>query len=191
MKQMTPKSSIDPHLLQRLASAIQADHIYDIIPHNPFIPAQAIMNLEPPSGTHPVIFNTIDTAQDWKALGTALPSTGTWVLLATEEQEDTIDAPTNYATKVVIKANNIKQWGRSFWSGRAGLFPCTVYHDIDIYTSNNVAQYQRSLIQDTIYLRSTYGGTLSGHTRHQALPTHARDPPGTGEPTDLEQPLAG
>jgi hypothetical protein len=61
---MTPESSIDPHLLQGLASAIQADHIYDAIPHNPFIPAQTLTNLELPSGNHPAIFNTIDITHD-------------------------------------------------------------------------------------------------------------------------------
>ena len=158
---MTPESSIDPHLLQGLASAIQADHIYDVISHNPFIPAQTLTNLELPSGNHPAIFNTIDTTQDWEALGTALPPTRTWVLLASEDQEDIIDASIEYTTKVVIKANNVKQWGRSFWSGKAGLFPCTVDHDIHIYMSSTVTQYQRSLIQDTIYLRSNSGGTLT------------------------------
>ena len=161
LEQMTPESSIDPHLLQGLASAIQADHIYDVISHNPFIPAQTLSNTELPSGNHPAIFNTIDTLQDWEALGTALPQTRTWVLLASEDQADIIDASIEYTTKVVIKANTVKQWGRSFWSGKAGLFPCTVDHDIHIYMPNTVTQYQRSLIQDTIYMRSNSGGTLT------------------------------
>ena len=48
-----------------------------------------------------------------------------------------------------------------FWSGKAGLFPCALDYDIHVYMSSNVTPYQRSLIQDTIYLRSTTGGPLT------------------------------
>jgi hypothetical protein len=54
IEQMKPESSMDPHLLQGLATAIHADHIHDAIPHNPFIPTQTLTNLELPTGNHTV-----------------------------------------------------------------------------------------------------------------------------------------
>jgi hypothetical protein len=70
---LKPEPSIDPYLLQGIATAIKADCIYDVIPHNLFIPTQTRSNFKLPTGTQPVLFNTVHTDQDWTALAAALP----------------------------------------------------------------------------------------------------------------------
>ena len=48
LQAIRPHTSLDPHLLQGLAQAIQATSIHDTIPHNPFIPTptHCITNLQ-------------------------------------------------------------------------------------------------------------------------------------------------
>jgi hypothetical protein len=129
---LVTEPSIDPYLLQGIVTAIKADCIYDVIPHNPFIPTQTLSNLELPTETQPVLFNTILTDQDWTALAAALPPNRSWVLLATKEEEANISDAITFGSKEVIAAHQIKQWGRSFLSGTGGLFPDTCEHEIHV-----------------------------------------------------------
>jgi hypothetical protein len=124
---------------------------YDVIPHNPFIPTQTLSNLELPTGIQPVILNTILTDQDWTALATALPPNRSRVLLATKEEEANISNAIKFGSKEVIAAHQLKQWGRSFWSGTEGLFPDTCEHEIHVYTAENITPHQLASIKDTIY----------------------------------------
>jgi hypothetical protein len=158
---LNPEPSIDPYLLQGIATAIKADCIYDVIPHNPFIPTQTRSNYELPTGTQPVLFKTVHTNQDWTALAAALPSNRSWVLLATKEEEADISGAITFGSKQVIAAHQIKQWGRSFWSGTGGLFPDTCEHEIHVYTAENITPHQLASIKDTLYMRSASGGSIT------------------------------
>ena len=57
MATMQAYGSIDPHLLQGLATAIHATSIHDVIPHNPFIPTPTLPFNQPALGQHPTVVN--------------------------------------------------------------------------------------------------------------------------------------
>jgi hypothetical protein len=153
--------SLDPHLLQGIASAINANHITDNIPHNPFIPATTTSNFVAPSGVHPVVVNSVDTEQNWPDIATHLTDDRTWVLLASPEQSEEIERHLHYETKIQISPNSIYTWGQQFWAGTTSLFPDTHEDTILVYTFNNVSTHQQQAVQDVIYMRSATGGTLS------------------------------
>ena len=159
--QMQPDISLDPHLLQGIASAINAKHIADNIPHNPFIPATTTSNFDAPTGTHPVVFNTVDTDQEWAAMAEHLTDNRTWVLLASPDNAEEIEKHIHFETKTEISPNSIYTWGKQFWAGTQSLFPDTHEEVILVYTSTNVTMHQHQAIQDTIYMRSAAGGTIS------------------------------
>jgi hypothetical protein len=78
------------------------------------------------------------------------------------DQEHTEEAKTlDIAPLTTIPENSISTWGYSFWAGTGGLFPETNKSTITVYVSNQVTSLQRQCILDTIYMRSTSGGTLS------------------------------
>jgi hypothetical protein len=159
--QAQTEASLDPHLLQGIASAINATHISDNIPHNPFIPATTTSNFDAPTGTHPVVFNSVDTEQDWAEMATHLTENRTWALLASPDNSEEVEKHLHFETKTQISPNSIHTWGHQFWAGAQSLFPATHEEVILVYTSTQVTTRQHQAIQDTIYMRSAAGGTLS------------------------------
>jgi hypothetical protein len=149
--QMQPDTSLDPHLLQGIASAINAKHIAVNIPHNPFIPATTTSNFDAPTGTHPVVFNTVDTDQEWAAMAEHLTDNRTWVLLASPDNAEEIEKHIHFEIKTEISPNSIYTWVKQFWAGTQSLFPATHEEVILVYTSTNVTMHQHQAIQDTIY----------------------------------------
>jgi hypothetical protein len=95
---LKPDMSLDPHLLQGIASAINANHITDNIPHNPFIPATTTSNFVTPSGVHPVVVNSVDTEQNWPDIATHLTDDRTWILLASPEHSEEIERHLHFET---------------------------------------------------------------------------------------------
>ena len=152
---LKPDMSLDPHLLQGIASAINANHITDNIPHNPFIPATTTSNFVAPSGAHPVVVNSVDTEQNWADIATHLTDDRTWVLLASPEQSEEIERHLHYETKIQILPNSIYTWGQQFWAGTTSLFPDTHEDTILVYTSNNRVGYRPKYFPISIirYLR--------------------------------------
>jgi hypothetical protein len=175
--QMQADTSLDPHLLQGIASAINATHIADNIPHNPFIPTTTTSNLDAPTGTHPVVFNSVDTEQDWATMATHLSENRTWVLLASQDNSGEIEKNIHFETKTEISSNSIYTWGQQFWAGTQSLFPDTHEETILVYTSSHVTPHQHQAIQDTICMRSAAGGTLSDSPTIDMAPLFAEKPP--------------
>ena len=132
---MTVKSdvSLDPHLLQGIASAINADHKTGNIPHNPFIPATTTSNFVASLGVHPVVVNSVDTEQDWSDMAKHLTGNRTWVLLASPDNSEDIEKHLHFETKTQILPNSIKTWGQQFWAGTRSLFPAAHEEAILVY----------------------------------------------------------
>ena len=57
--------------------------------------------------------------------------------------------------------NSIYTWGKQFWAETQSLFPDKHEEVILVYTSTNVTLQQQQAIQDTIYMHSAAGGTIS------------------------------
>jgi hypothetical protein len=83
------------------------------------------------------------------------------VLLLDDAQTDTFQELNNTPALTTITKNNISLWGRSFWEGRTGLFRETLESPITVYASTLVTPMQRTMILDTIFMRSMQGGKLS------------------------------
>ena len=154
-------SSIDPHLLQGIALAIHATTIHDSIPHNPFIPTPTRLATTTPSGDLPLVLNGVGSDVDWSQVMKQLPHTRPWVILLDDSQTDTFTKHNSTPALTTIPKDNISLWGRSFWEGRSGLFPETLESPITVYASNLVTPMQRTMILDTIFMRSKKGGKLS------------------------------
>jgi hypothetical protein len=153
-----PDVSLDPHILQGIASVINANHITDNIPHNPFIPATTTSNFVAPSGAHPVVVNSVDTEQNWSDMATHLTDDRTWILLASPGHSEEIKRHLHFETKAQIAPNSIYTWGQQFWAGTMSLFPDTHEDAILVHTSNNVSTRPQQAVQDVIYMRSATGG---------------------------------
>ena len=81
-------NSIDPHLLQGLAQAINATTIHDTIPHNPFIPTPTLDIMTPSTGGLPTVLNACDSDLDWASFTEHLDHDRPWVILMSDSQTD-------------------------------------------------------------------------------------------------------
>jgi hypothetical protein len=86
-----PHNSLDPHLLQGIAQAIQATTIHDTIPHNPFIPTTTLHISTPSEGDLPTVINASGNDVDWEAITAHLSGTRPWVLIADETQLTSVE----------------------------------------------------------------------------------------------------
>ena len=157
LQAIRPYTSLDPHLLQGLAQAIQATSIHDTIPHNPFIPTPTHCITKPSMGQLPTVINGVGNDFDWEKITEPLTHTRPWVMLL--DQEHTEKAKTlDTEPLTTIPEHSISTWGYSFWAGTSGLFPETNEATITVYVSKQVTPLQRQCILDTIYMRSTQAG---------------------------------
>jgi hypothetical protein len=131
-------NSIDPHLLQGLAQAINATTIHDTIPHNPFIPTNTHDIMTPTTGGLPTVLNACNSDLDWSSFTKHLDHVRPWVLLLDDSQTDLVQEHIPTKPFITIPADSIALWGQSFWEGRAGLFPETINSDIHVLVSNAV-----------------------------------------------------
>ena len=172
-----PEDSLDPHLLQGLASVISATTIHDTIPHNPFIPTTTLSNKDMPNSPGPIVFNATLTTPNWSDLAEELTPSKKWILLADEEDLDHITSNFPHATLHTIPKDQIKIWGRSFWAGTAGLYHETSQQKIHVVISPDVSLHQHKNILDTIYMRSESEGELSDSPDIDRLPLLSETPP--------------
>ena len=156
-----PYNSLDPHLLQGIAQAIQATTIHDTIPHNPFIPTTTLPITTTPQGDLPTVINASGNEVDWRAISEHLTDNRPWVLIADDTQLLSIAEHIPGPALTTIPPDSISLWNRSFWEGRSGLFPATIDSATTIFASPAVTALQRVTILDTIYMRSLEGGQLS------------------------------
>jgi hypothetical protein len=161
MSEMQAHGSLDPHLLQGLASAIHATSIHDTIPHNPFIPTPTLSISVPATGHNPTVVNGFGSSFDWKSTLEPLTPSRPWILLLDDSQTNTFQEYQSTFLLTTIPSDTVSVWGQSFWEGTGGLFPETNSTPVNIYVSANITPLQRTRILDTIYMRSTQGGTLS------------------------------
>jgi hypothetical protein len=138
--------------------AIHASAIPDSIPHNPFIPTPTRSVSESPVGQLPLVFNGVGSDFDWQQIKDNLTLTRPWVILLDDSQTGKFEELTSLSPLTTIPKDNITLWSRSFWEGRTGLFPDTVDTPITVFTSPMITSIQRTMIQDTIFMRSMKGG---------------------------------
>ena len=151
-----PSGSIDPHLLQGLASAINASEIRDTIPHNPFIPTRTHPIKEPTCGTSPVVISGVGLSLDWDTLIDNIRDDVPWVILASEEDNQAIEKHTSHPPIITLPKDSISIWEKSFWEGKSSLFPKTWENPINVYASPAVTASQKQRILHAIYLRSQH-----------------------------------
>ena len=145
--------SIDPFLLQGIATAITADSIHSIIPHNPFMTTQSLCSTTPSTGITPTVVSIVGQNPEWKNILQHLTTDRPWVLLATDDQKDDIAPYIQQPIFQTLPADSTAMWGYSFWQGTSGLFPETWDTPINIYTSSAISEYQKRCITQAIYAR--------------------------------------
>jgi hypothetical protein len=86
IESIQPHNSLDPHLLQGIAHAIQATTIHDTIPHNPFVPTITLPITTSSQGNLPTVINVSGNDVDWIAITAHLSDTRPWVIIADDTQ---------------------------------------------------------------------------------------------------------
>ena len=162
-----PYNSLDPHLLQGIAQAIQATTIHDTIPHNPFIPTTTLPITTPSQGDLPTVINVSGNDVDWSAITAHLSDTRSWVIIADDTQLNEVETHCPGPKLTTIPPDTIALWNRSFWEGSSGLFPDTLDSATTIFTSPAVTELQRTAILDTIHMRSSSKGKVSAQSNIQ------------------------
>jgi hypothetical protein len=114
IESVRPHNSLDPHLLQGIAHAIQATTIHDTIPHNPFIPTTTLPVTGPSQGDLPTVINASGNDVDWRAITARLTDTRVWVLLADDSQLLSIEEHRPGPILTTIPSDSIALWNRSF-----------------------------------------------------------------------------
>ena len=79
-----------------------------------------------------------------------------WVILASEEDNQTIEKHISHPPLITLPENAISIWEKSFWEGKSSLFPKTWETPINVYTSPAVTASQKQRILHSIYLRSQH-----------------------------------
>ena len=172
-----PFASLDPHLLQGIAHAINATTIHDAIPHNPFIPTPTLHIHAPPRGDLPTVINVSGNDVDWEDISTHLTDARPWVLIADDDQLISVEKHTPSLLLTTIPPGNIALWNRSFWEGQSGLFPEAIDSSTTIFISPAVTELQRTAILDTVHMRCTKGGNLSPRPNIQTQTLTQETPP--------------
>ena len=172
-----PYNSLDPHLLQGIAQAIQATTIHDTIPHNPFIPTTTLPITTPSQGDLPTVLNVSGNDVDWSAITAHLSDTRSWVIIADDTQLKEVETHCPGPKLITIPPDTIALWNRSFWAGSSGLFPDTLDSATTIFTSPAVTELQRTAIIDTIHMRSSSKGKVSSQSNIQTHNLTQETPP--------------
>ena len=111
--------SIDPFLLQGIATAINAETIHSIIPHNPFMTTQSLCSTTPSEGTTPIVLSAVGQELEWGHILKHLSPDRPWVLLATDDQKDDIAPYIQQPIFKTLPADSIVMWKYtdvSYWS---------------------------------------------------------------------------